>query len=427
MKKENSIEVVGLTKRYAKGKSEEADRDFLALNNVSFEVRRGESIGIFGHNGSGKSTLLKILAGVTKPAEGTVSIRGRVASILDIGAGFHPELSGRKNIYLNSSVLGFSKKETAPFENQIIEYSGIADFIDEPVKNYSSGMFLRLAFSIVMHLDFDVYLFDEVFAVGDAQFESKATKSLRALSDSDKTVILVSHQISALDKQDKLLHLKNGVLQSFGSDREALVDYLSESVTIADGALEVVTTDQTVTRFVNSVESIEVKLLEVDLKQPSNDEPSFRTNSGFEIEIEYEKLDDSCTLDCLVSIKDLQDSVVLFSSPLVSSSPSEMVDKGIYRLKFSIPPSIFHSRIFTLNVTFLKNARKTVEFEAKDEQNGPIDLQVDNGMEICLECRNVLYFKPESRSVPNSLDLSKFQINSSLVPAFDWQMIKAPK
>jgi len=226
MEKENAIEIKGLSKCYTRvGASELGTHELWALRDVSFSVKRGDSVGIFGHNGSGKSTLLKVLAGVTKPTHGTVAIRGRVASILDIGAGFHPELSGRENIYLNSNVLGFSKLETSKVEQEIIEFSGIGDFINEPVKNYSSGMFLRLAFSILAHLDFDVYLFDEVFAVGDAKFEAKVSKTLRALIESDKTVVLVSHQMSALDKQDTFLHLKEGALQSYDENRKVLIDY----------------------------------------------------------------------------------------------------------------------------------------------------------------------------------------------------------
>src|SRR5690606_19206903 len=131
---------------------------------------KGENVGIIGPNGSGKSTLLKILAGVTKPTSGTVDINGRIASILDIGAGFHPELSGKENVFLNGQILGFAKSEIAPKYKEIVEFSGIGKYIDEPVKNYSNGMYLRLAFSIMVHLDFDIYLFDEVMSVGDAEF-----------------------------------------------------------------------------------------------------------------------------------------------------------------------------------------------------------------------------------------------------------------
>jgi ABC-type polysaccharide/polyol phosphate transport system ATPase subunit len=141
---------------------------------VNFEIKKGESVGIVGPNGSGKSTLLKILAGITKPTTGKVEVFGRVASILDIGAGFHPELSGRENVLLNGQIHGFSKKEIQSRFDEIVAFSGIEKFIEEPVKNYSNGMYLRLAFSIMAHLDFDIYLFDEVMGVGDEEFRKKS-------------------------------------------------------------------------------------------------------------------------------------------------------------------------------------------------------------------------------------------------------------
>lgn len=164
-----------------------------ALKDVSLEIVRGESIGIIGPNGSGKSTLLKILAGVTKPTSGSVKIRGKVASILDIGAGFHPELSGRENVFLNGQIHGFSKKEIEDKLDEISLFSGINHFIDEPVKNYSNGMYLRLAFSIMAHFDFDVYLLDEVLSVGDAEFREKIANRLGQFLGS-KTLLIVTHE-----------------------------------------------------------------------------------------------------------------------------------------------------------------------------------------------------------------------------------------
>ncbi len=165
-----------------------------ALKDVSFEIKRGESVGIIGPNGSGKSTLLKILAGVTKPTSGSVQIKGRVASILDIGAGFHPELCGRENVFLNGQIHGFAKKEIEAKLDEIIKFSGIEKFIDEPVKNYSNGMYLRLAFSIMAHLDFDVYLLDEVLSVGDAEFRERIKVRSQMLLGK-KTQLVVTHDL----------------------------------------------------------------------------------------------------------------------------------------------------------------------------------------------------------------------------------------
>jgi lipopolysaccharide transport system ATP-binding protein len=192
--------------------------EYTALNNVSFEINKGESIGIIGSNGSGKSTLLKILAGVTAPTSGKVTIKGKVASILDIGAGFHPELSGRENVFLNGQIHGFSKKEIQERFDEIVDFSGIKQFIDEPVKNYSNGMYLRLAFSIVVHMSFDVYLFDEVLGVGDDSFRVKVTEFFhQKLLNRNATVVLVSHNFHEIvNFSEKCFLINSGKLESEG-------------------------------------------------------------------------------------------------------------------------------------------------------------------------------------------------------------------
>lgn len=212
MEKDIAIKVENLTKIYPLRftKKDEEGREVShhkALENVSFEVKKGESVGIVGPNGSGKSTLLKILAGVSKPTSGKVKIRGKVASILDIGAGFHPELSGRENVYLNGQIHGFRKKEIEKKMDDIIAFSGIGDFIEEPVKNYSNGMYLRLAFSIMAHLDFDVYLFDEVLSVGDAEFVYKTQEKFQLLIQRKKTILLVSHDLGAMENLNRYIYI----------------------------------------------------------------------------------------------------------------------------------------------------------------------------------------------------------------------------
>lgn len=194
-----TIKAQNLTKVYRLNQAidtvgKNSTKELVALDGLSFELLQGDCVGIVGNNGSGKSTLLKILSGITKPTAGSVSMFGKVASILDVGSGFHPELTGAENIYLNGQLLGFSKAEIKPHFNQIVAFSEIGDFIDEPVKNYSNGMYLRLAFSIMAHLNFDIYLLDEVLGVGDENFREKCQIKIQELvQQKTKTFIISSH------------------------------------------------------------------------------------------------------------------------------------------------------------------------------------------------------------------------------------------
>jgi ABC-type polysaccharide/polyol phosphate transport system ATPase subunit len=171
-----------------------------ALKNINLSIEKGEVVGILGDNGSGKSTLLKLISGITRPSLGTIEIHGKVASILEVGTGFNPELSGRENIYFSGEVLGMKRKELKNLEAKIIAFSEIKDFIDMQVKYYSSGMFMRLAFSVVAHVDADIILLDEVFSVGDASFRRKSEARIKEMANSEKTVIVVSHDLSSLSK-----------------------------------------------------------------------------------------------------------------------------------------------------------------------------------------------------------------------------------
>ncbi len=203
MSNDVAIKIQNLSKKYrlqhaVTSEDGKQTHELWALKDINLEIKKGDSLGIIGPNGSGKSTLLKILAGVTKPTSGTVEMDGKVASILDIGAGFHPELTGRENVLLNGQLIGFSRKEIKAKFDQIVDFSGIEKFIDEPVKNYSNGMYLRLAFSIVACLDADIYLFDEVLSVGDAEFRIKCNEEINRKISQSKAVIIVSHDHETL-------------------------------------------------------------------------------------------------------------------------------------------------------------------------------------------------------------------------------------
>jgi ABC-2 type transport system ATP-binding protein len=173
-------------------------RDFWALQNVSLEIHAGNTIGLIGHNGSGKSTLLKVIGGIIDPTTGSVEERGRLAALLELGAGFHPDLTGRENVYLNASVLGLSREETDARFDEIVNFSGIDDFIDTQVKFYSSGMYVRLAFAVAVHTDPDILLVDEVLAVGDEAFQRKCLDKIRSFQSEGRTIIIVSHSLGQI-------------------------------------------------------------------------------------------------------------------------------------------------------------------------------------------------------------------------------------
>lgn len=197
------------------------------LNNISLEIYKGETVGIIGKNGSGKSTLLKIIAGVTTPTSGTVRVYGRVASLLELGAGFHPLLTGRENIYLNASLLGMRKKQVDEVIEDIIEFSGIREFIDQPVDTYSSGMYVRLGFAIASHVNPDIFLVDEVLAVGDEEFQRKCRWKIGELHEQGKTIIFVSHDLGAVNALcDRVFLLENGSLIDRGSVTSTINYYL---------------------------------------------------------------------------------------------------------------------------------------------------------------------------------------------------------
>ena len=201
-----------------------------ALKDISIEVQEGECIGIIGHNGSGKSTLLRVLAGITPPSSGYAKINGRVASVLEVGLGFHPDLSGRENLYLSAQLLGLSRQEIAQRRDQIISFSGIKDMIDRPVKQYSHGMFLRLAFSLATAIDADVLLFDEVLSVGDLSFQQKCRERLQSLKEAQKTLLLVSHDLQQiLQLADKYLIIEKGRVSSFSNDPASIDRYIQQA------------------------------------------------------------------------------------------------------------------------------------------------------------------------------------------------------
>jgi lipopolysaccharide transport system ATP-binding protein len=204
----------------------EPKREFWAVKDVSFAVERGEAVGIIGHNGAGKSTVLKMLSGITAPTTGEISIRGRFSALLEVGSGFHPDLTGRENIYLSGSVLGMSRREIHRKLDMIVDFAGVERFIDTPVKRYSSGMYVRLGFSIAAHLEPDVLLLDEVLAVGDKSFQDKCKERIGELHANGTTVVFISHDLAAVRTLcPRVLLLERGQIAAEGNADEVIQRY----------------------------------------------------------------------------------------------------------------------------------------------------------------------------------------------------------
>ncbi len=253
------------------------ETEFYALKNVSFEIKQGEAVGIIGRNGAGKSTILKLLAGVTKPTSGSAMTYGRIAPLIEVGAGFHPELSGRENIYLNGSIMGMRKAEIDARFDDIVRFAELENFIDTPVKHYSSGMYVRLGFAIAAHTDPDIYLIDEVLAVGDTAFQQKCLDHLAAHKAAGKTMVLVTHHLHQIELTcDRCIYLSLGEVRYDGEPALAIKEYISDVAQRSGQGGSA------------SILSKEAEIIGVIFRDSTGMEiPKFRTGDDLIVEIRY--------------------------------------------------------------------------------------------------------------------------------------------
>jgi lipopolysaccharide transport system ATP-binding protein len=263
--------------------AQDANERFLALDDISFEVRKGEALGIIGRNGAGKSTLLKILSRVTAPSKGFVGIKGHVSSLLEVGTGFHPELTGRENVFLNGAILGMSRAEISRKFPEIVEFAEIGHFIDTPVKRYSSGMYVRLAFAVAAHLEPEILILDEVLAVGDAKFVKKCMEKMESVRHDGRTILFVSHGMSSVvDLCPRAILLENGRIMKEGPSSEVVRQYTGELST-STSAVRVWADDQRAPGFSGSVRLLSVRSLNA-AGEPCG---RFRLDESIDIEFTY--------------------------------------------------------------------------------------------------------------------------------------------
>jgi lipopolysaccharide transport system ATP-binding protein len=296
--------------------------DFWALKGINFEVKRGERVGIIGRNGAGKSTLFKILSQVTRPTEGTIRLKGRVASLLEVGTGFHPELTGRENVFLNGAIIGMKRREIQQKFEEIVDFSGVEQFIDTPVKRYSSGMYVRLGFAVAAHLEPDILVVDEVLSVGDADFQRKCIRKMEAVSkEQGRTVLLVSHNLSTVRRLcDTTVLFEKGQVALIGATAQVIDDYLKDAA--ASGRH----IDLTGTKA--NYYSGQIDILSLTLENAANDTFSLAWDEPLRLRIQYRVNRKIKDLWFSVGIS-TTDNVNIFSSPS-HSTPMAIDSPGVY-------------------------------------------------------------------------------------------------
>ena len=322
------------------------DEEFWALRDISFEVKHGETIGIIGSNGSGKSTLLKLLNGIFMPDTGSINVDGKVGALIEVGAGFHPVLTGRENIYVNAAILGMSKKEIERKFDDIVDFAGVGDFIDSPVKHYSSGMYVRLGFAIAAHCEPDILLIDEVLAVGDFSFQSKCFERLKNLKSRKKTVILVSNEVGIVKNFcDSALWIEDGRLYSLGDPKHVVDLYLDASREKVGKNLV-----QRKGKY-SSTKEVEIVSLTI-VGEDNTKKDTFMTGERLRITLEY--LARTRVARPLFGLSFTRnDNVLAFatSSENDGSSPEDIFGKGTLEVIFDDFPLVSGTYILTVSVS----------------------------------------------------------------------------
>lgn len=326
-----------------------------ALKDVSFEVQPGEVLGIIGKNGAGKSTLLKVLSRITEPTTGRVEVYGRLGSLLEVGTGFHPELTGRENIYLNGSILGITRKEITQKLDEIIAFSEVEKFIDTPVKRYSSGMYVRLAFAVAAHLDPEILILDEVLSVGDAAFQTKCLGKMGDVARRGRTVLFVSHNMHAVRSLcTRSLLLESGRATTNGDTEMVVSTYLRRGYEDLSDALE-----RTWDEVHTAPGDDEIRLRRIRLV-PASDDLNIEMNTPLKVEIEYWNMtpDRKIFLDlCLYS---LDGSPVLDSMTAPAGTTTPDFPRGLFRSSCYIPGDFFNEGNYRIRVAFIDEAAKIV-------------------------------------------------------------------
>jgi len=332
-----------------------------ALRDLSFDVQSGEAVGVIGRNGAGKSTLLRILSRITRPTTGRAVLRGRLTSLLEVGTGFHPDLSGRENIFLNGAVLGMSRAQIKSKFDAIVAFAEIEKFLDEPVKHYSSGMYVRLAFAVAAHLEPGILILDEVLAVGDTAFQQKCQARMEEILRQGCTLLLVSHNLHAIATLcTRALYLEQGVLSRDGLPQDVIGEYLSRTTQQQEDSGECLLDE--------GDENVRLKAVRIF----SDDRMTGRVDaqSPVRIEIEYQNLRSNVRIHTLIQL--VEESGV---GVLTSASDDELQSAGVYRSSCMVPANLLNAHRYFVSVFIVVNpshvpvaSHNVIAFEAYDRE-----------------------------------------------------------
>lgn len=333
-----------LTHPFAAKQNDHTHEEFWALKDVSFDIQQGDRVGIIGRNGAGKSTLLKILSRITEPTSGKVSIKGRVASLLEVGTGFHPELSGRENIFLNGAILGMSKAEIKKKFDEIVAFAEVEKFLDTPVKRYSSGMYVRLAFAVAAHLEPEILIVDEVLAVGDAQFQKKCLGKMESAGREGRTVLFVSHNMVALKSLcEKAIWLNAGSVVENGRAEDVVTNYLDNGVPVN---MHQVWSD---TESAPGNKSVRLHTVKISYEGEATGE-NLTVASPVDMEFEFWNYEQNALLNFSVVLYDNQD-VCIFNT----ASTAKAYPKGIVKGTCHIPGNFLNDGAYRVRLLIVKD------------------------------------------------------------------------
>ena len=324
------------------------DSDYVwSLRDINFEIQQGDAVGIIGRNGAGKSTLLKLLSRVTKPTTGSIYTKGRIASLLEVGTGFHPEMTGRENIFLNGAILGMTRKEITRKFDEIVDFSGVERYIDTPVKRYSSGMYVRLAFAVAAHLESEILIVDEVLAVGDAEFQKKCLGKMGDVSKGEgRTVLFVSHNMAAVKELcNQGILLNQGKIEYIGTATESVIEYQkgrnSNDFYFYEGSIE------------NAIGNENIRVKEFSVKPLMGDYISIE--SGAKVKLIFYNNRPNINLDATFELRSTDEVVVFDTGSLIYRNLDSKI--GLHEVTFDLPPHLLNAGNYYFKIIFGENQR----------------------------------------------------------------------